>query len=164
MLTMGLCAFCDHGVEYALSNNVVALVARGVATTFGSVYPSPTKDTDETLAALKTFNGGSPARRIYSGNADELMSAARFLSIPHEAPRQGMPQANGIIGRAVQDMVSGGLERRWWQRGCRATFGHMLRHATGMWATLRRATAAVPLHSSSVTGRSSLGCVFLWGQ
>ena len=105
MLTMGLCAFCDHGVEYALSNNVVALVARGVATTFGGVYPSPTKDTDETLAALKTY---SPASRNYSGNADELMSAARFLSIPHEAPQQGMPQANGIIGRAVQDMVSRG--------------------------------------------------------
>ena len=46
IVTMGHC-FYDHGVKYALNNNVVALAVRDVATTFGSVYPAPTKDTDE---------------------------------------------------------------------------------------------------------------------
>ena len=95
--TMDHCSFYDHGMKYALSNNVVALVARGVAATFGFAYPAPTKDTDETVAALQMVIGDARVKRIYSDNADELMSAARFLGAPREVSLQGMPQTNGII-------------------------------------------------------------------
>ena len=43
---MDHCSFYDHGMTYALNNDVVALVARDVATTFGSVYLASPKDTE----------------------------------------------------------------------------------------------------------------------
>ena len=45
--------------------------------------------------------------RFYSDNADELVSAARYLNVAHEASQQGVPQTNGIIERDVQDMLTG---------------------------------------------------------
>ena len=85
----------------------MALVVRDVATTVGSVHPSHSKDTEEAEAALQQFIGDAQVKRFYSDNAGELVNAARFLNVPHEASQQGMPQANGIIGREVQDMVAG---------------------------------------------------------
>jgi len=107
VVTMDLCSFCDHGMKYALNGSVVALVVRDVATTFGAVYPAPSKDTQETVSALQNFIGDDHVKRFYSDNADELISASRFLGVPHEASQQGMPQTNGIIEGEVQDMVSG---------------------------------------------------------
>ena len=106
IVTMDRCSLYTMTLKYALSNNVVALVVRDVAT-FGFVYPSPAKDTEETVSSLQRFIGDDHVKRIYSDNADELINAARFLGIPHEASQQGMPQTNGIIEREVQDMVSG---------------------------------------------------------
>ena len=94
---MDHCSLYDHGMKYALHSNVVALVVRDVATTFGFVYPAPSKDTEEKVHALQKFIGDDHVKRIYSDNADELMNAARFLGTPHEASQQGMSQTNGII-------------------------------------------------------------------
>ena len=58
---------------------MVALVVRGVAATFGYVYTSPTKDTEEAVSALQQFIGDAPVKLIYSVSADELVNAARFL-------------------------------------------------------------------------------------
>jgi len=55
IITMDHCSFYDQGMMYALNGKVVALVVRDVATTFGSVYPSHSKDTEETVAALQHF-------------------------------------------------------------------------------------------------------------
>ena len=87
VVAMEHCSRYDHGMKHALNNNVVALVIREVATTLGCVYPAPTKDTDETVNALQRFIGDAHVKRIYSDNADELINAARFLGIPHEASR-----------------------------------------------------------------------------
>jgi hypothetical protein len=46
-------------------------------------------------------------KRFYSDTADELIAAARFLNVPHEASQQGVPQTNAIIEREVQDMTVG---------------------------------------------------------
>ena len=107
IVTMDPCSFYSHDLAYALSNNVVAPAARDVAATVGSVYPAPSKDTEETVSALQKLIGDDTAKRIYSDSVGELMSAARLLGIPHEASQQGMPQTNGVIEREVQDMVSG---------------------------------------------------------
>ena len=104
---MGHCFFYDHGMKYALSGCVVALVVRGVATIFGAVYLAPSNDTEETVSALQKLIGDDHVKRFYSDNADELISASRFLGVPHEASQQGMPLTNGIIEREVQDLVSG---------------------------------------------------------
>ena len=106
IVTMDHCSSYDHGMKYALNNNVIALVVRDVATTFGFVYPAPTKDNDETVSALQRFIGDAHVKRIYSDNADERINAARFLGIPRETSQQGMPQTDGIIESAVQDMVA----------------------------------------------------------
>ena len=104
---MDHCSFYDQGMMYALNGKVVALVGRDVATTFGSVFPSHSKDTEETVAAPQHCIGDSHVKRFYSDNADELVNAARFLNVPHETSQQGMPQTNGIIEREVQDLVAG---------------------------------------------------------
>ena len=85
----------------------MALVASDVATTFGYVYPCQSKDTDDTVASLQMFIGDSAVKSFYSDNADDLMSVARFLSIPREASQQGLPQTNGNLEREVQDIISG---------------------------------------------------------
>ena len=85
------------------TGSVVARVVLDVATTFGSAYPAPSKDNEETVSALQNFIGDDHVKRIYSDNVDELINASRFLGLPHE----GMPQTSGIIEREVQDMVSG---------------------------------------------------------
>ena len=94
-------------MQYSLSGKVVSLVVRDVHTTFGSVYPADSKSTENTIEALQSFVGDSPIKRFYSDNADELISAARHLHVPHEASQQGIPQTNGIIEREVQDMLTG---------------------------------------------------------
>jgi hypothetical protein len=72
---MDHCSFYDQGMLYALDGQAVALVVRDVATTFGSVFPSHSKDTEETVAALQHFIGDSHVKRFYSDNADELVNA-----------------------------------------------------------------------------------------
>ena len=107
IITMGHCSFYDAGMQYSLNGNVVALVARDVYSTFGAVCPATSKNTDDTTMTLRMFVGDAQVKRFYSDNADELTNAARLLSIPHEAPQQGMPQPNGIIEREVQDLLTG---------------------------------------------------------
>ena len=107
IVTTDRCSLYDHGVKYALSGNTVAMAVRDVAATFGYVYPCQSNDTENTVASLQMFLGDSTVKGFYSGNSDELISAARFLSIPHEASQRGMPQTNGIIEREVQDMIHG---------------------------------------------------------
>ena len=80
---------------------------RDVDSTFGAVYPAPSKSMDEATMALRSFIGDSKVRRFYSDNADEPIGAARNLGAPHEASQQGMPQTNGIIEREVQDLPTG---------------------------------------------------------
>ena len=46
-------------MQYALSGNTVALVARDVYSTFGSVYPASSKNMEETTMALRSFIGDS---------------------------------------------------------------------------------------------------------
>ena len=89
--------------------NAVSLVVRDVATTFGMVYPVARKTSEETVTALQMFIGDQMphVKRLYSDNADELVAAARFLNVPHEASQQGIPQTNAIIEREVQDMIVG---------------------------------------------------------
>ena len=57
--------------------------------------------------ALRSFVGASKGKRLYSDNADELLAAARSMGVPHEASQHGMPEANGIVEREVQDMLTG---------------------------------------------------------
>ena len=45
--------------------------------------------------------------RIYSDDADELIVAARYLSIAPEASQQGIPQTHGIIVWDAKDMLTG---------------------------------------------------------
>ena len=104
---MDHCSFYDGGMQYSLNGKVVSLVVRDIHTTFGSVYPTESKSTEETVAALQSFIGDEPVKRLYSDNVDELISAARYLNIAHEASQQGIPQTNGIIERDVQDMLTG---------------------------------------------------------
>jgi Zn-dependent alcohol dehydrogenase len=106
-ITLDHCSFYDHGVQYALSGNVVALVVRGVHAGFGSVYPSSSKSTSSTVEALQRSIGDSQVKHIYSVNADELIAASREMGTPHEASQQGMPETNGLIEREVQDMLAG---------------------------------------------------------
>ena len=55
---MDNCSFYGNGVTYALAGNVGALVVRVAATTFGRVFPSQTKDAEETVTALQMFRRG----------------------------------------------------------------------------------------------------------
>ena len=71
------CSFYDHGMQYALSGNVVALVVRDVHTGFGAVYPSSSKGTSSTVEALQRLIADSKVKRLYSDNADELIAASR---------------------------------------------------------------------------------------
>ena len=41
--TMDHCSFYDAGMQYTSSGNPVALVVRVVYSTFGAVYPAPSK-------------------------------------------------------------------------------------------------------------------------
>ena len=107
IIPMDHCSLYDAGMQYALSGNTVALVVRGVYSTFGAVYPAPSKNMGEATMALRSFIGDSKVRRFYSDNADELIGAARNLGVPHEASQQGMPQTNGVIEREAQDMLTG---------------------------------------------------------
>ena len=97
IVAMDHCSFYDVGVQHVLSGNIVALVVRGVCSTFGAVYPAPSKNMGEATMALRSLIGDSKLRRFYSGSADELIGAARNLGVPHEASQQGMPQTNGIV-------------------------------------------------------------------
>ena len=87
--------------------DLVALVVRDAYSTLGAVYPAPSKSTDETTMALRAFVGDSKVKRVYSDNADELLSASRSRGVPHEASQRGMSQTKGIIEREVQDMLIG---------------------------------------------------------
>ena len=107
IITMDHCSFYDHGMQYALNGNVISLVVRDVHTKYGAVYPAASKSTSSTVEALQRYIGDAKGKRFYSDNADELVAAARELSIPHEASQQGMPETNGIIEREVQDMLGG---------------------------------------------------------
>ena len=57
-------------------------VVRDVATTFGIVLPSRSKDTEETARALQNFIGDTRVNRLHSDIADERCDAARFLIFP----------------------------------------------------------------------------------
>jgi transposase InsO family protein len=86
------------------------------------------KNTESTVEALQSFVGDATIKRFYSDNADELVSAARFLNITHEASQQGIPQTNGIIQREVQDMLTG-TRTLLVAVGMPGLFGHMPRRA-----------------------------------
>ena len=107
IITMDHCSFYDHGMQYALNGNVTSLVVRDVHTKYGAVYPATNKSTSSTVEALQRFIEDAKVKRCYSDNADELVAAARELSVPHEASQQGMLETNGIIEREVQDMLGG---------------------------------------------------------
>ena len=80
---MGHCSFPDAGMQYSLIGNVVALVVRGVCSTFGAVYPAPSKSTDDAATALKSFVGDSKVTMFYLGNADVVGR----LEEPESSPR-----------------------------------------------------------------------------
>ena len=42
----------------------------------------------------------------FFGRADELVTVARYLSVPHEPSHQGIPLSLGIIERGVPDVVT----------------------------------------------------------
>ena len=69
-------------MQYTLSGNTVALVVRDVCSTFGAVYPAPSKMVEETTMAWRSFVGDSKVKRFYSDNADELIGVARNLGAP----------------------------------------------------------------------------------
>ena len=103
IISMG--PFCGngHGKKRALSGSAVALVVRDVATTFECVYPAHPKPSEDTVSSLQMFIGNAAVHIFYSDDVDELISAPRFLNIPHE----GVPHTNGIVERVAQDMIAG---------------------------------------------------------
>jgi hypothetical protein len=75
-------------MQYARNGKVISLVVRDIHTTVGSVYPADSKSTEHMVEALELFVGDAPVKRFYSDNADELVPAARYLNIAHEASQR----------------------------------------------------------------------------
>ena len=125
LLSMEHCSLYDHGTQYALNGNVIALVIRDVHAFLGAVYPASSKCTAITAETRQRVIGDSKIKRLYSDNADELIVASRDIGIPHEASQQGMLETNGIIEREVQGLLTGvraimfavGMPGYFWSRG-----------------------------------------------
>ena len=136
IIVMDHCSFHDQGMNYALSGHVIALVARGMATTFGSVFPPHTKGTEEIATALRSFIGDARVKRFSPDLADELCNPARYLTAPHKASQQGMAFLNGKFKTWVR-----GRGPCWSRQACLGKVGRMRRHATCI-------LAIAPLHPS----------------
>ena len=83
-----------------------ALVLKGLYSGLTCIYPVQAKDHQDTIQAFGHYRGRGEIRRLYSGSA-ELNASRRALTICHEASQPGMPQNNGIIERANQDIKLG---------------------------------------------------------
>ena len=123
LITVDHCSFYDNGVNYALNGNTVSLVVRDIATAFlGMCTHCQSKTIADTVSSLQRFSGYAVAKRFYADNADGLISAARFLKIPHEASQQGIPRTNCIINARFRTR-SPVLAICWLPRGYQAIVG-----------------------------------------
>jgi transposase InsO family protein len=71
------------------------------------IYPDMTKNTSDTVQAIHHWKGMHAIKLLYSDGSGELRKACAELSICHETSQPGLPQNNGIIERANQDIQIG---------------------------------------------------------
>ena len=64
IITMDHCSFYDHGMQYALKDNVISLVVRDVHTKYGAVYPATSNSASSTVEALQRFIGDAKVKRF----------------------------------------------------------------------------------------------------
>ena len=84
-----------------------AYVIRDVWSKLKHLYPTKTKDTNDTEQSIRDFIGMRKCGVMYSDNANEIKNASERLKISPHTSQPGMPQNNAVAERTNQDMLAG---------------------------------------------------------
>eukprot|EP00972_Heterocapsa_arctica_P076322 11259980-Heterocapsa_arctica.AAC.1 len=78
----------------ALTGATNAIVLKDIKSALKEFCPMASKNSQDTITALRYFRGGNEIQRIYSDSSGEIIRACEDLGILHEASRPGVPQSN----------------------------------------------------------------------
>ena len=84
-----------------------------------NIYPTLTKDSNDTSLSIRHFMGTRKIKLFYSDNSGEIKKACKGLNILHDKAQDGMPQTNSlaernnqtIIGKTITCLLEAGLPR-----------------------------------------------------
>ena len=91
-----------------------------------NLYPTKTKNAEETQMAIREFAGDRIIHNLYSDKSGEIAKALRDLNIMPKNSVPGRPQTNAVIERANRDILEGirtslvraGLPACFWTFAC----------------------------------------------
>ena len=84
-----------------------AFMVKDIYSGLKHLYPTKTKNAEDTQVALQNFIGMRGAKMLYSDRSGEINAACKFLKIYPFRSQPGMPQNNAVIERANQDVLDG---------------------------------------------------------
>ena len=82
------------------------LVIRGRFTGIIQSYPSPTKNTEDAVRAVKYFMGRRTIREAYSDKARQFVKGMEALKIPFDHALSGRPSTNSLAERNNQFVIA----------------------------------------------------------
>ena len=84
-----------------------ALVIKDLYSGLKHLYPTKTKNTEDTTESIRHFVGDRGARRLYSDNSGEIGKALKELRIMPHNSMPGEPQTNAVAERNNGDILEG---------------------------------------------------------